>query len=126
LISAATFLVNRPNRPMKTFAVFAALLLAFFTLPCHAGGKGKPPAPFYRIVEVDAASITVSVGMSGTKDETLRITGDTKITLNGAPAAARDLMAGMKAEIKKGSDPTIAASIMVKDAVARHPHGRVG
>jgi hypothetical protein len=110
---------------MNTFAVAVALLLSIFSLPCRAGEKGKP-TPFYRIIEVDPTSITVSLGLSGTKDETLRITSRTKIILNGAPAAAHDLMAGMKAEIKKAKDPTIAAAIEVKDAVARHPHGRVG
>jgi hypothetical protein len=105
---------------MKILAALALLLFVTVGTPVYAAGKGKHPLPYQAIVEVDPSSITLRLGAAGDKNETLKITDATKITLDGTPVAARDLMAGMSAQVKKSADPTIAESIAARDAQLRH------
>ena len=113
---------------MKTFLALS-LLVVFLAGPAAAWAKKKepaaPPRPEYRIVEVNAVGITVTVGSSGTQHVSYKIADTTKVTLNGAPAFARDLRAGMMARIEESPDRTIALTIEAKDPPARHGH-RVG
>jgi hypothetical protein len=71
-----------------------------------------------RIVQVDPASITVNVGESGDEHFTYRINDNTKVTLNGAPIAARDLRAGMVAKVSVSADRETVTAIDAKDAPA--------
>jgi hypothetical protein len=114
---------------MKTFLAILSLLAVVLVMPAMAGKKGKgpatPPSPELRIVEVDAVSVRVTLGKSGDEHVDYKITDSTKITLNGAPVAARDLRAGMVAQIEAGSDK-VATSIAAKDAPAHPGRRRVG
>ena len=115
---------------MKTFLAFLTLLTVVLSMPALAGKKGKgpqppPEAPFARIVEVDALSIKVTLGLSGDEHVEYRINDQTKVTLNGAPVAARDLRAGMVAQIQAGADK-VATSVVAKDAPAHPGKRRVG
>ena len=115
---------------MKTLLAFLTILTVVLAMPAMAGKKGKgpqqpPAAPFVKIVEVDAVSIKVTLGLSGNEHVDYRITDQTKVTLNGAPVAARDLRAGMVAQIQAGADK-VATSIVAKDAPAHPGRHRVG
>jgi len=103
---------------MRTlFAVLLIISLAFVTTPAFAKKK-KPAADNEpRIVEVNALSITLSVGKSGDDHEVFKITKDTKITLNNVPSTTDSLRAGMVAKVTpSGTDATTAVSIDAKDA----------
>jgi hypothetical protein len=91
--------------------------------------KGPPPPPAtpeYRVVEVNAVSITITVGQSGDQHLSYKITDGTKVTLNGAPAFARDLRAGMMVRIDISPDRTTALAITAKDPPATHGRRKVG
>ncbi len=112
---------------MKLTVSILSLLLVLFSLPAQAekkkGGGGEGPA--LRITECDAVSITVDIGKDGTNHETYKINDATKVTLDGAPGAARDLKAGMFAHIKAGADH-VATSISATDPKAHPGKHRVG
>jgi hypothetical protein len=103
---------------MRTLlAAVLILSLAFVTTPAFAGKKKPVPNNDPRIVEVNALSITLSVGKSGDDHQTYKISKETKITLNGSPITADNLRAGMIAIIKASdADAGTAASIDAKDA----------
>jgi hypothetical protein len=107
---------------MKTLLSIIALLAICLTTPALAKkGKGQPAAPAAPetpIVEVSALSVTVSLGKSGEEHMTYKITDATKVSLNGAPVAARDLRAGMVAKVAVSADRTTATAIDAKDAPA--------
>ena len=112
---------------MKTLLVVLSLLVVAFAMPSSAlAKKGKAQGDSstttgeLKIVQVDAVSITVTVGLSGDEHFTYRITDGTKVTLNSAPVFARDLKAGMIAKIALSPDHSTALSIDAKDAPA-HP-----
>jgi len=117
---------------MKTSCAIVSILVVFLALPAVAKSKNKgtptpdPRPPELRVVEVNAVSITVTVGKSGDEHFTYKITDDTKVTLNGAPVFARDLRAGMLARIEISPDHTTALSITARDAPAYSSHGHVG
>ena len=93
-----------------------------------AAGKKKEdhPKAEHKIFEVTGASITISLGTSGDQKETYGITKETKIRLNGAPADARDLRAGMEARVTPSGDKKTAKAIEAEDP-KRHPKpGKVG
>jgi len=69
----------------------------------------------FPITEVDALSVTVSVAKDGNLHKTYRITGNTAVTIDGVPVAARDLRAGMVASIDVAEDKTSALSINAGD-----------
>jgi hypothetical protein len=99
---------------MRTLTV---ALLFMMALVSPAFAKKKPAGPTAVIVEINALSITVSIGKSGEDHETYKITKDTKITLDGAPTTTDSILAGMVAQIKASeTDPTVAVSIAAKDA----------
>lgn len=111
---------------MKTFLTIVSILALVLVMPAVAAKKGKgpgaTPTPAYKIVQVDAVSITVTVGVSGNEHFTYKITDSTKVTLNGAPVAARDLRAGMVARLSVSPDRATVLGIDAKDAPA-HPGG---
>lgn len=113
---------------MKTLSRFmiAILLLISMSVSASAKGKDAPPKTYYRIVEADAVAITVTIGRAGNTHEKFAITDGTKITINGAEAAARDLRAGMMVHVETGSDKSTAKSIEAKDAPAAPRKHRVG
>jgi len=114
---------------MKTLLTILSILVVALVLPVSAAkkGKGQHPAegPELKIVEVDAVRISVSLGKSGDEHVDYKITDQTKVTLNGAPVAARDLRAGMVCKIEAGADK-VATAIIVKDAPAHPAKHRVG
>ena len=78
-----------------------------------------------KIFEVSPMSITLALGHSGEVHLTYNITDTTRVRVEGQPANARDLRAGMEARVKEGSKHT-AAEIEAKTAVAHPRKGRVG
>lgn len=114
---------------MKTLLALLSILIVALVLPASAAkkGKGQHPAegPELKIVAVDAVSISVSLGKSGDEHINYKITDQTKVTLNGAPVAARDLRAGMVCRIEAGADK-VATAIHAKDAPAHPDKHRVG
>jgi hypothetical protein len=117
---------------MKTLHLILALLALALVLPSSALAKKKQPAgpapdtEDLRIVEVNAVSVTVTVGKSGDQHFTYKITDGTKITLNGAPAFARDLKAGMVAKFTLTPDHATATVIEAKDPPVNPGRHRVG
>lgn len=115
---------------MKTLITILSLVTMILSLPAHAGpkkkGGGSTEPPEHRIAEVDAMSITVDLGKDGNTHEKYKITDATKVTLDGAPAFARDLKAGMEARIEVSADHTTAVSISAKDPSAHPAKHRVG
>jgi hypothetical protein len=112
---------------MKTLQTF--LITSLFAIGISATTLAKPAAKHgvaYKIVEVDAVSITVSLGHSGEDHITYKIADKTKITLDGAPAKGGDLRAGMTAHIEVGSDKETAKSIAAQDPKANLRKGRAG
>ncbi len=86
--------------------------------PAFAKKKASPtPSGEARVVEISPLSITISIGKSGEDHQTFKITKETKITLNGAPATTDLILAGMLAEVKASdADASVAVSIAAKDA----------
>jgi len=116
---------------MKTLlAIVSILALAFAAQPCALAkkppGQQQPESGDLRIVQVDAVSVTVTVGLSGDEHFTYKITDNTKVTLNGAPVFARDLKAGMIAKFALTPDHATAISIEAKDPPAHPGRRRVG
>lgn len=116
-------------RWLSVKTLFAILLV--FAIACGGTalakkkkGQGDPNAGFkYMITEANAVSVTVSVGKGGNIHETFKVTADTKVTIDGAPAAARDLAGGMFANIDVADDKTTATSIAASDPRA-NTHNR--
>jgi hypothetical protein len=111
---------------IRAVALFLCLLLA---TPGTMHAKPHPKAPaekMLKIVEVNALSITVSLGTAGDTHETYVINDQTKVTLNGAPVNARDLRAGMQASVEASADNKTALTISAKDPVAHPSRHRVG
>jgi hypothetical protein len=110
---------------MKTFLTIVSIFALVLVMPAIAAkkgnGPGATPTPAYKVVQVDAVSITVTVGESGTEHFTYKISDSTKVTLNGAPIAARDLRAGMVARLSVSPDRTSVLAIDAKDAPAAKP-----
>jgi hypothetical protein len=121
---------------MKTLNLILALLVLALVLPGSALAKKKQQQPGptpdagqsgeLRIVEASAVSVTVSVGKSGDQHFTYKITDSTKVTLNGAPAFARDLKAGMMAKFTLTPDHETAIAIEAKDPPANPSKHHVG
>ena len=109
---------------MKTLQTF--LIASLFAIGISAPALAKPHTAEYKIVEVSAVSITVSLGHSGEDHITYKIADSTKITLDGAPAKGGDLRAGMTAHIEVGSDKETAKSIAAQDPKAHLRKGRAG
>jgi hypothetical protein len=116
---------------MRTLKFLALLLTVVVSISSTAVAKpkknqGDGPQGFRKITDVNAVSVTVSVGTDGNSHETYTINDSTKVTLNGVPSNARELKAGMVAKIDLSSDGKIAVTIVAKDPPA-HPAGhRVG
>jgi hypothetical protein len=117
---------------MKTLLVVLSLLVVGLVCPPStfakkAKNQGPPPdTGELKIVQVDAVSVTVTVGLSGDEHFTYRINDSTKVTLNGAPVSARDLKAGMIAKISVSPDKSTALAIEAKDPPARIDKHHVG
>jgi hypothetical protein len=114
---------------MKTLVAILSLLAVVLVMPAMAGkkGKGQHPqeGPELKIVEVNAVSLKVTLGHSGDEHVDYKITDQTRITLNGAPVAARELRPGMVARIEAGPDK-VATAIHAKDAPAHPDKHHVG
>jgi len=106
-------------RAFKTlaFALTIALSLSSTAVAKRTGGK-----VFNKITDINAVTITVSIGVDGNTHQTYSITDNTKVTLNGAPSNARDLRAGMIAHVVLSADGRTATIINGRDAPA-HPGG---
>lgn len=113
---------------MKGLIAVLSLLTLVFSLSSQAAPKhkGSSEPPEHRIFETNAVSVTVSVGKDGDTHETYKITDATKVTLDGVPAFARDLKAGMMARIEVSPDHSTALSISAKDAPAHPGKHRLG
>ena len=119
---------------MKALHLILALLVIALALPTSALAKRRPPGPTpdagasgdLKIVEADAVSVTVTVGKSGDEHFTYKITDNTKVTLNGAPAFARDLKPGMVAKFTLTPDHATAIAIEAKDPPVNPARHRVG
>lgn len=114
-------------KTLKTVVAVLTFLAVVLVMPAMAG-KRKNQAdsgPDLKIVEVNAVSVTVTLGKTGDEHVQYKITDKTKVTLNGAPVAARDLRPGMVAKIAADKDK-VASSIRAKDAPVHPGRGRVG
>ncbi len=115
---------------MKTIFTIISLLALVLAMPASAAKKGKGPSatpmPAFKIVQVDALSITVTVGLSGNEHFSYKITDGTQVTLNGAPVSARDLRPGMVARVSVSPDRTTALAIEAHDPPAHPGKHRVG
>jgi hypothetical protein len=110
------------------FLVTAALLI---TSSAEAKRPRPTPAPdaasgMQKITEVNALSIKLAVGTAGDMVQSYSITDSTKVTLNGAPANARDLKAGMIAKVEVSADGRTAVTINAQDAPAHPGRNRTG
>jgi hypothetical protein len=114
---------------MKTFIAILSLLTVFLAMPAMAKKKGQAPAApagaEMKVVECDAVSLKVTLGHSGDEHVEYRITDQTKVTLNGATVAARDLRPGMVVKVQAGADH-VATAVEAKDAPAHPDKHRVG
>jgi hypothetical protein len=113
-------------RMLKAFTLLLIIALSISTTAIarqKGGGGGKP---FLKILDVDAVSITLSIGSDGNSHQKYVVNDSTKVTLNGAPANARDLRAGMVAKIEASEDGKTALVIDAKDAPAHPARGRTG
>lgn len=113
---------------MKTLVAFLSLFVIALSMPAMAGKKNRQQqdqTPELKIVEVNAVSVIVTLGHTGDEHVEYKITDNTKVTLNGAPVAARDLRPGMIAKIEAGQDK-VATAIHAKDAPAHPEKRRVG
>jgi len=81
---------------------------------------------FSKVVEVNALSITITLGKSGDVHETYTIDDKTRVTLDGAPANARDLRPGMQAHVELGADKKTAKAVVARSPAAHPARGRVG
>lgn len=112
---------------MKTLLAILSVLIIALGLPVSAAkkGKGGGSEPEAKITAVGPASVTVALGKSGDENFEYKINEQTKVTLNGAPVAARDLRAGMVCTIEADANH-VATSIAAKDAPAHPGKHRVG
>jgi hypothetical protein len=108
------------------FLVLMSVLVFPISSPAAPRGPKSPQQTFQKITDVSAVSVTISVGSDGNSHLTYTINDSTKVTLNGAPANARDLRAGMVANIETGSDGKIALTVIAKDPPAHPARHRVG
>ena len=112
-------------RMLRTLAVLLTIVLSISSTAV-AKKKGGGGGVFAKILEVNAVSISISIGSDGNGQQKYSVNDATKVTLNGAPANARDLRAGMVAQIEVGSDGKTASTITAKDAPAHPDKHRVG
>jgi hypothetical protein len=129
-LTRGSYLTALPRNPMiaRTLKALALLLTIALTISSTAvakprGGGGKA---YLKIVDVDAVSITLSIGSDGNSHQKYLVNDSTKVTLNGAPANARDLRSGMVAKIQAAEDGKTAQTIDAKDAPAHPVRGRTG
>jgi len=123
---------SRGARILKALALLVTL--AFLIAPMAEAKRPKPPtetpdpvpAGMQKILEVNALTIKVAVGTSGSNTQSYSITNATKVTMNGAPGNARDLKAGMLAKIEPSADGKTAVTITAQDPVAHPGKNRVG
>jgi hypothetical protein len=115
-------------RALKALALLLTItiVLSISSTASAKGPKNTGGKVFNKITDINAVTITVSIGADGNTHETYSITDGTKVTLNGAPANARDLRAGMVAHIALSEDRKIALIITARDAPAHPVRGRTG
>jgi hypothetical protein len=117
-------------RIIKALALLVALALGITsTAEAKRPRSNPPPDPqssMQKITEVNALSIKVAVGTAGTSVQSYSITDSTKVTLNGAPANARDLKAGMIAKVEPSADGRTAVTITAQDPPAHPGRNRTG
>jgi len=114
--------VSRSSVIARALKALAFLLTIALSLSSTALAKGPGGKVFNKITDINAVTITVSIGVDGNTHQTYSIADGTKVTLNGAPANARDLRAGMIAHIVLSEDGKTAMIINGRDAPA-HPGG---
>jgi len=113
-------------RTLQALAILLTIVLSISSTAVakpKGGGGGKG---FLKIVDVDAVSITLSIGSDGNSHLRYLVSDSTKVTLNGAPANARDLRPGMIAKVEPGEDGKTAATVDAKDPPAHPARGRTG
>jgi hypothetical protein len=113
-------------RFQKTLIILLTLVFSILSPAIAKGPKGGNGKAFQKIVDVNAVSVSVSVGAGGNTHLKYLITDATKVTVNGAPANARDLRSGMVADIEVSSDGKTAVTITAKDPPAHPARHRVG
>jgi hypothetical protein len=126
---AGSYVTRVRGNPMIGWAIKALALLITVALSISSTAVAKPRGPgkaFNKVVDVDALSITISVGTDGNTHQKYSITDATKITLNGAPVNARDLRAGMVVHVDLSTDGKTAETITAKDPPAHPVRGRTG
>jgi len=113
---------------MKIVFALIALLIVCLAFPAVVAAQPSKPqlTPEYRVVEVNAVMVKVTVGKSGNQHMAYKITDATKVTLNGAPAFARELRPGMLVQVELSPDHSAALALHAKDAPAWHGHHKVG
>jgi hypothetical protein len=112
-------------RALQAFALLLTIVLSISSTAV-AKPKGTGGKVFNKITDINAVTITVSIGTDGNTHETYSINDGTKVTLNGAPSNARDLRAGMVAHIDLSTDGKTAMNIAAQDAPAHPKRGRSG
>ena len=107
-------------RALQALSFVVAMLLSISPATVARGADKI----FLKIVDVDAVSVTVSVGTDGNSHQRYLITDTTTVLLNGLKANARDLRSGMIARIRASEDGKTALNVTARDAPA-HPsaHG---
>jgi len=113
-------------RALKALALLLTIVLSISSTASAKGPKNTGGKVFNKITDINAVTITVSIGADGNTHETYSITDGTKVTLNGAPANARDLRARMVAHIELSEDRKTALIITARDAPAHPVRGRTG
>ena len=111
---------------LKALALLLTMVLSISSMALAKGPKGDAGKPFAKIVDVDAVSVTISLGTDGNSHQKYLVTDSTKVTLNGAASNARDLRSGMIARIEASEDGKTALTITAKDAPAHPARHRTG
>ena len=91
--------------------------------------KEAPEDHAYRILQVNAVSITVSFsksGKAGAEHGTYAITDGTVVTIDGHPTAARNLRGGMVTHLLFSPDQKSVTKIEARDAPRVPEKGHLG
>jgi hypothetical protein len=121
-----SFLKNRIGF-MKRLLLLAMCIGGVAAFPSLA--KEKPEDHAYRILQVNAVSITVSFsksGKNGSEHGTYEITNSAVVTIDGHPANARDLKGGMVTHLAISPDQKTVTKIEARDAPRSPEKGHAG
>jgi hypothetical protein len=114
---------------VKRFLVSAICIGVTAAFPYTTFAKEKPEDHAYRILQVNAVSITVSFsksGRGGAEHGTYAITEETVVTIDGHPTNARNLRGGMVTHLTIAPDQRTVTRIEARDAPRVPEKGRLG